>query len=130
MNLLDESEKKALEAFRLSDNFKIYKFNKEELNKLRIDLTFLNANSLSINSRMYESPSQQAVEFVKNYLLCFPEIRPLIHVLKRLLQVEKLNSCFNGNIFYFIISRRTLFILSLPHHLRFPQNEKNRFHSV
>ena len=130
MNLLDESEKKALEAFRQSDNFKNYKFNKDELNKLRIDLTFLNANSLSNNSRMYESPSQQAVEFVKNYLLCFPEIRPLIHVLKRLLQVEKLNSCFNGNIFYLIICRGSLFILSVPYHLRFPKIEKNRLYSV
>jgi predicted nucleotidyltransferase len=104
--LLDASERKVLEAFREGERYRLYKFNCEELNKVRIDLTFHNVNGSgsvsgvnglsNFTPRMSESPSQQAVEFIKNYLICFPEIRPLIHVLKRLLQVEKLNSSFNG----------------------------------
>ncbi len=102
MSMLDLENKKILNAFKLSDNYKYYKFNKDELDKVRIDLTFLdlNKNNMNLSTRMslFESPSLQAVEFVKNYLLCFPEIKPLIHVLKRLLQVDKLNSSFNGKL--------------------------------
>ena len=97
---LDTIERKVLQMFRESGNYNYYKFNREELDKVRIDLTFLdtNKNNMSVTTRLssFESPSQQAVEFVKNFVLCFPEIRPLILVLKRLLQLEKLNSSFHG----------------------------------
>jgi DNA polymerase sigma len=89
-----------VQVFKESQNYNFYKFNREELDKVKIDLTFVDANknNMSLINRLnsFESPSQQAVEFVKNFVLCFPEIRPLILVLKRLLQLEKLNSSFNG----------------------------------
>ncbi len=70
-----------------------------------MDLTFLDTNKTkdNTNTKIPENPSLQAVEFVKSYLLCFPEIKPIIHVLKRLLQIEKLNSSFNGGLSSFVL---------------------------
>jgi hypothetical protein len=93
---LNENEKKILEDFREKQNYKHYRFNREELDKLKIDLTFTE-NFKNNKLNIYDTPCQQTVEYVKNCLLCFPEIRPLLHVLKRFLQLEKLNSSFNGN---------------------------------
>lgn len=64
---------------------------------MKIDLTFLE-DKFHNGEDGYETsiPSLQAVEFVKNSLICFPEIKPIVHVMKRYLQVEKLNSSFNG----------------------------------
>ena len=87
------------DGIRISENFKNYKFNIEELEKVKIDLTFLE-NKFHNGEDGYETclPYQQEVEYVKNSLIFFPEIKPLIHVMKRYLQVEKLNSSFNGKL--------------------------------
>ncbi len=87
-----------MDSFRKSDNYVNYKFNKDELDIVKIDITFLDGNYTG--GILYETPIQQSVDYIKNSLVVFPEIRPLMHVMKRLLQVEKLNSTFNGNIFY------------------------------
>jgi hypothetical protein len=91
---INSKEVEMINQFKQSENYKNYKFNIEELEKIKIDLTFLEVKFK--NNCDIESPSQQAVEYVKNSLICFPEIKPLLHVLKRFLQVEKLNSSFNG----------------------------------
>ena len=126
--MLDIDNKTVFESFKSSDSYKYYKFNKDELDTVRIDLTFLdlNKNNMSLSPRMslFESPSLQAVEFVKNYLLCFPEIKPLIHVLKRLLQVDKLNTSFNGKLFKLNYIRRIIVVLLIHYHFRVFKNEK------
>lgn len=94
--MLDESERSILDSFKSSQNYKDYRFDKEELEKVKIDLTFMNIGKSILGFNTFESPSQQAVDYVKNSLLCFPEIRPLMHVMKRYLQVDKLNCSFNG----------------------------------
>ncbi len=81
--------------FKQSNYYKNYKFKIEELEKVKIDLTFIDNNKQ--NSNPFDSPTQQVVEYIKNSLLCFPEIKPIIHVLKRYLHSMKLNSSFNGN---------------------------------
>lgn len=93
---LDEKEIQIYEEFKNSDNYKNYKFRYEELDNVKIDLTFLDMNKSRM--QVYDSPTQQAVEYIRYSLLCFPEIKPLIHVMKRYLQIEKLNSSFNGKI--------------------------------
>jgi hypothetical protein len=86
------------DKFREKENYKNYKFNSEELDKIKIDLTFIEnfKNKISMN----ETPCQHTVEYVKSCLICFPEIKQLLHVIKRFLQLEKLNSSFNGNLFF------------------------------
>jgi hypothetical protein len=75
---------------------------------------------------MIDSPAQQAVEYIKNSLLCFPEIKPLMHVLKRFLQTSKLNSSFNGkriNIITYSF-RWIIFLLFVYYHFGISKNEK------
>ena len=83
----DETLEKLLE-FKKSDLYKKYKFDEEEISKIKIDLTL----SESCNN------SSEIVKWVKDQLKSFPEIKPLIHVLKRYLQSKKLNSSFDGKI--------------------------------
>lgn len=91
-----------LEEFRNCDNYKNYKFDKEELDKIKIDITFLDmivkypVNLFGSNNC---STLMSSVEFAKNKLILYPEIKPLLQVLKRYLQIKKMNSCFNGNYF-------------------------------
>lgn len=81
-----------------SEIYKNYNFNKEELEKVKVDITFaeLNSknNSLKCNNK---DQTQLAVEFTKNNNKKFPEIGFIIKIIKRLLQIESLNNSFNGN---------------------------------
>lgn len=70
-----------------------YKFHPLELLRVRVDLTF----STFVNEKNQRKELNcKSVEFVRGQLAAFPEIKPLVHVLKRLLHVTGLNNSFNG----------------------------------
>jgi predicted nucleotidyltransferase len=97
--IADDENLMRLEEFRNCEHYKNYKFNKEELDKIKVDITFLDmivkypVNFGNNNC----STLMSSVEFAKNKLILYPEIKPLLQVLKRYLQIKKMNSCFNGN---------------------------------
>jgi len=78
------------EEFKYSELYRNFKFCKEELNKFKIDLTFLGLIKKQQNSL-------DSINFAKNNISLFPEIKPILFILKRLLQENNLNSAFNGN---------------------------------
>lgn len=78
-------------SFLQSDLFKNYKFNKNELSKIKVDINITN-----IYSKTYSTYS--SVDWAKKQLSNYPEIRPLIHFLKRFLQINGLKSSYNGNL--------------------------------
>jgi hypothetical protein len=98
MKIVDDEYRLIYEEFKSSDIYKNFKFNKSELNKFKIDLTFMDM----VNKQ--ESNNSDSIKFAKNNLNLFPEIKPILFVLKRYLQKKALNSAFNGinNIFYLI----------------------------
>ena len=69
----------------MSEFFLCYRFDKEEISKFKIDLNFFDGQDVSGN-----------LNWVKEQLNYFPEIKPLIHILKRLLHLNKLNSSYDG----------------------------------
>lgn len=79
------------EEFKNSEAYKSFKFNKEELNKFRIDLTFLDLIKKQQNNNSLDS-----IDFAKNHVILYTEIKPILFILKRLLQERNLNSAFNG----------------------------------
>lgn len=76
-------------SFLETDEFKKYDFDPSEITKIKLDLSFYNVHYLGDNN---------VVDYVKNQIKLHPEITPLIHVLKRYLSLNRLNSCFNGGI--------------------------------
>jgi hypothetical protein len=72
--------------FMRSDVFKNYKYDEEDLTKIKIDMNLCDmCNNIKEN-----------VKWVKDQLKTMPEMKLLIHVLKRYLQNNKLNSSFDG----------------------------------
>ena len=69
-----------------------YIFDKEEISLIKIDLNFIDGQQ-----------AKQNVLWVKDQLKIFPEIKPLIQILKRFLQVNKLNCSFDGKFYFFKI---------------------------
>jgi DNA polymerase sigma len=101
VKIADDDNLMRLEEFKNSDNYKNYKFLKEEIDKIKIDLTFLdmivrNPNSGNNYNFNGNNSLMSSVEFAKNKLILYPEIKPLLQVLKRYLHIKKMNSCFNG----------------------------------
>ena len=119
--IADDDNLLRLEEFRHSELYKNYKFNKSEIEKIKIDLTFLDVieningiksritgrlnpmsiinNPLQVLTKTVNNPNpnqMSSVEYAKNIIIVFPEIKPLIQFLKRYLQIKKMNSCFNG----------------------------------
>ncbi len=76
--------------FRSSSAFDNYRYDKFDLEKVKIDITFLELEN--------KGNSLSSVQFAKNNLILYPEIKPIIQVLKRYLQIKNLNASFNGNI--------------------------------
>lgn len=58
--------------------------------KFKIDLTFLDLIKKQQNSL-------ESINFAKNNIILYPEIKPILFILKRYLQENNLNSAFNGN---------------------------------
>ena len=89
--LVNNPLKEKFLEFKNSDLYNNFNFDKEELNKIKIDITFTD-----INSKTHCIYS--AVEWAKKQIYIYPEIKPLIHTIKRHLQINKLNSSFNGKL--------------------------------
>ena len=87
--LVNDDNMLIFEEFRNSHLHENFKFNKEELNKFKIDLTFLDLIKKQQNSL-------DSINFAKNNISLFQEIKPILFILKRLLQEKNLNSAFNG----------------------------------
>ena len=86
------SDSKLLEKFlefKKSELFKNYKYDQEEVCKIKIDINF--ADSCN---------SVEVINWAKEQLKVHPEIKPLIQVLKRYLQINKLNSSFDGKNYF------------------------------
>ena len=89
---------------------KNYKFNFEkDIGTIKFDLTFFEISN-QVTQDTPSIPSQLVVEYIKNSLNCYPEIKPIIFVLKRYMQNLKLNSSFSGG-----ISSFSLFLLLLAY---------------
>ena len=72
--------------FMKSGLYKNYQFDEEEISKIKIDINL----SESCNN------TSEIVKWVKSQLKVTPEIKSMMHVLKRYLQSIKLNSSFDG----------------------------------
>lgn len=90
MKIIDDEYRLIYEEFKSSELYENFKFDKSELNKFKIDLTFMDL----INKQ--QSNNLESIKFAKNHLNLFPEIKPILFVLKRYLQEKALNSAFNG----------------------------------
>lgn len=84
-------------CLRNSEIYQNYYFHIEELEKIKIDITFIEINNT--NSNNFDT-TELSVEFTKNYIKKFPEISYIIKIVKRLLQIENLNNSFNGKFFF------------------------------
>lgn len=82
--------KDKFEIFKNSKLYTKYHFDKSELDILKIDITFYEQKKVN--------PSHLAVEWAKRALVSHPEIRPIMQVMKRYLQFNRLNSPFNGTL--------------------------------
>ena len=71
--------------FKESEFYLNYTFEKDELNKMKIDINFYDPHI-----------TQRAVQWTKEYLFKIPEIRPLTQTLKRIIQERKLNESYKG----------------------------------
>lgn len=87
----DSEESKAFSEFKASEMFRNYKFDLADLLKLKVDITF---SDLSQKDKI--DNTNRTVEWAKATLTQYPEIKPIIHILKRYLQTKRLNSTFNG----------------------------------
>jgi DNA polymerase sigma len=80
---------------------KSYYFKRDELEKLRIDLTF---------SPVGNTITSNQLDYVRNMLSLYPEIKPITYVLKRIFHLNNLNQTFNGG-----LSSFSLFLMILAH---------------
>lgn len=80
-----------MENIKNQEFYKHYKYDLEELQRIKIDLTFIEVSQKQIQN------TKNSLEWAKNTLTLHPEIKSVIHILKRYLQIKKLNSSFNGN---------------------------------
>lgn len=88
----ESEERKRYEEFLKTDIYRNYKFDINELHRIKVDLTFLDFKQNKFQT------TKNSLEWAKYTLSIYPEIKPIIHVLKRFLQSRKLNSSFNGKI--------------------------------
>ena len=88
-------------SFVNGESFKAFSFNKEELLQLKIDISFINKNEEAREgnvSNFSGAPNTtDSVRWAKFQLNNFPQIKYLIQVLKRYLNIHNINSSFNGN---------------------------------
>jgi DNA polymerase sigma len=107
----DSPEMKQFCNFKNTEIFKNYKFDKEELLKIKVDLTFIELNRQQGKAQSTRS----SLDWARKTLISHPEIKPIIHVLKRYLQIKKLNSSFNGG-----LSSFSLFLLIVAY-IKYPK---------
>jgi DNA polymerase sigma len=80
-----------------------YSFNPLDFKKIKIDITFLDVKNRSNDDK---PNTEKAVEFIKDTLIDFPEIKPIIQLTKRILHILNLNTSYNGG-----ASSFTLFLM-------------------
>lgn len=90
----------------ISDAFKDYIYDINEIKSVKIDLSFVTPSFYNEN----------VVKYVTNQTLINPELVPLNHVIKKFLNLKKLNSCFNGG-----LASYSLFLILLGF-LRYPKS--------
>ena len=73
------------EKLKTSELFEKYRFDKEDINNIKIDLNFTENITTSL-----------AVTWARNQVLLYPEIKPIIQVLKRYILNNKLNDAYKG----------------------------------
>ena len=105
--------------------FKNYFFDKNELTQIRVDITFIienyinNNNNNNINNKEImnkiendniniNNNEKSNVIYIKEQLEIFPEIKPILILLKRYFYVKSMNSSFEGG-----LSSYNLFLLIL-----------------
>ena len=86
---------------KLSKNY-LFPFENELL-KLHFDFTFLEVDDINKEQII---PSKEIIHFIKESIKIYPIIKPIILVLKRYMQINKLNSSYQGG-----ISSFSLFLL-------------------
>jgi DNA polymerase sigma len=107
--------------FKQLNIYKNYLFDKKELLQMKIDITFIlndnqkNNNELGINNKidkllinMNSNNELSSVLFIKKQLEEYPEIKPILRLLKRYFYTKKMNSSFEGG-----LSSYNLFLLIL-----------------
>ena len=95
-----------------------YLFNFEnDILKLNFDFTFNEFN----NNIKKSIPSQEIIKNIKNAIEIYPNIRPILLVLKRYMQITRLNSSFHGG-----ISSYSLFLLLYAYYLQFYEKNTNK----
>ena len=104
--------------------FKNYLFDKKELIQIKIDITFIinkfNINNIETfhkiqndinsinNTSQINDNEKSSLSFIKKQLEEFPEIKPILKLLKRYFYIKKMNSSFEGG-----LSSYNLFLLIL-----------------
>ena len=82
-----------------------YKYDLEEIKKLKFDITFFEINEKDKNIKL---PSEQILEFIKENINLYPCIIDIIYIMKRYIQAQELNLSYKGG-----ISSYSLFLLIL-----------------
>ena len=72
---------------RNSEMFLNYKFDLEEISKIKIDLNFTENITTSL-----------AVNWARSQVLIYPEIKPILQVMKRYILNSKLNDAYKGKL--------------------------------
>lgn len=86
------------QTFTQSNVFQDYKFDFEEISKVKVDLTFIDFKITPSKKQTKES-----VKWANQAIRQSPEIKPLIQVIKRFLYNRALNSSFNGSLSSFAV---------------------------
>ncbi len=73
-----------------SDIYNNYLFDRADLDRIKIDISFIEYTGLQNETKL-------KVDYALGEMAIYPEIKPIIHILKRFLYNYNLNSSFNGN---------------------------------
>ena len=84
-----------------------YRYNINEIKKLKFDITFF---EIDIKEKENKQPSEKVLDFIHENINLYPNIIDIIYIMKRYIQVEKLNLSFKGG-----ISSYSLFLLILSY---------------
>ena len=89
-------------AFQQSQMFAQFKFNKSEITKTHIDITFHSVSSST-------TANTNSIEYANEKISTHPEVALILRVLKRLFYFKSMNSAFNGglssfNLFLIVLS--------------------------
>ena len=125
INNEEELEKNFIK-FKQSNEFKNYLFDKKELLEIKIDITFIkNINNLETmekfrhdtknlslinNNQQNNNNEMSSISYIKKQLEEYPEIKPILRLLKRYFYNKKMNSSFEGG-----LSSYNLFLLILSY---------------